>query len=63
MSITVSALADEFHTTTADILALVNQLVGIDGEDAVVVATDRYETTITDKAADTVRDHFRATTG
>ncbi|MEV4078935.1 hypothetical protein AB0J43_01410 [Nonomuraea fuscirosea] len=56
-------MADELHTTTIDILALVDQLVGIDGEDAVVVATDRYETTITDKAADTVRDHFRATTG
>jgi len=59
MAITVAALADELGVTQDDIRALADQLVEIDGSEAVVAHEDRYSVTLTASAAETIREQIR----
>jgi hypothetical protein len=59
MPVTTAALAAELDVTVDTVDTLVGQIVDIDGPDAVVITSGRYYTTITDEAADTVREQLR----
>ena len=66
--ITITALAQELGATVQDIEALVGQLIGIDGHEAVVAQETPiyngsgrligYEVALTDEAAEVIREHL-----
>ena len=60
MSRTVTELVIETGATRADVLALVDQLVEIDGSEAVVTAENAGDTELTAGAADIILDQLNS---
>ena len=68
--ITINALAQELNTTVQDIETIVDQIIAIDGHEAVIAqetpihnGSNRligYEVAITDEAAEAVREQLAA---
>lgn len=61
-AMTVPALADELNVTRADVLALVDQLAGLDGSENVVVSEEGGAVTLTAEAAETIREQLAGKT-